>query len=101
MEVLVKMSIQKDKLLTIVQMAKELNLSESRIRAILGKDGSPAPVSYGQFYGGGRTANLYNFEEFRSFYKTCLSKKGKEDRKASNPPVDFNKRASSFLRGSL
>ena len=91
------MSIQKANLLSIVEMAKELNLSESRVRAILGKEGSPTPVSYGQFYGGGRTANLYDFEEFRSFYKASLAKKGKEERKVAN----FNQMASSFLSRGL
>ena len=98
MEELVKMSTPQSNLLTIVEMAKELNLSESRVRAILGKEGSPAPVKYGEWYGGGRTANKYDFEEFKSFYRESLIKKGKDEQKVK-AKVSFNNRASSFLRG--
>ena len=96
MEVLVKMSIQNKKLYSIVEIAKELKLSESRIRAYLGKAGSPEPVTLGQFYGGGRTPNLYDLEEFKRFYlKTVNSRQDKiQVRDAFN-----NELAKNFLRG--
>lgn len=96
MEGLVKMSTQERRLLSIVEMGKELKLSESRVRAILGKDGSPNPVKYGEWYGGGRTANKYDFEEFKEFYKESL-------RKAHSKPEKIRPNsllANSFLGGS-
>lgn len=95
MEGLVKMSTQERRLLSIVEMGKELKLSESRIRAILGKDGSPDPVKYGEWYGGGRTPNKYDFEEFKEFYKETLKKKSDKPNKASPSSLAAN----SFLRG--
>lgn len=97
MEVLVKMLTPEAKTLyTVVEMAQALKLSESRIRAYLGKDGAPTPVKEGEWYGGGRTANLYNFQEFKEFYKETIKTKSKLDK----PKAAFNnKLANSFLRG--
>jgi predicted transcriptional regulator len=97
MEALAKMSIPEDKVLyTIKEMALSLKLSESRIRAYLGKEGAPVPVRYGEWYGGGRTPNLYNFEEFKEFYKECNRTKSKVDKAKTG----FNNElARAFLGG--
>lgn len=97
MEVLVKMSTQETKTLyTVVEMAQALKLSESRIRAYLGKEGAPRAVRQGEWYGGGRTANLYNFQEFKEFYRESIRTKSKVEK----PKVSFdNVLANSFLGG--
>jgi phage antirepressor YoqD-like protein len=97
MEALVKMLTPEAKTLyTVVEMAQALKLSESRIRAYLGKDGAPRAVKQGEWYGGGRTANLYNFQEFKKFYQESNRTKGKVDK----PKVTFDNRlANSFLGG--
>jgi hypothetical protein len=83
-------------LYTVVEMAQALKLSESRIRAYLGKEGAPKAVKQGEWYGGGRTANLYNFEEFKEFYQESNRIKGKVD----EAKVTFDNRlANSFLGG--
>ena len=80
------------------EIAREVNLSESRIRAILGLDGAPTYVKEGQFYGGGRTPNLYDLDEFKTFYKEAVRNKSKPK---TEPPKTFNQMATSFLRGKL
>ena len=83
-------------LYTVVEMAQALKLSESRIRAYLGKEGAPKAVRQGEWYGGGRTPNLYNFEEFKEFYRECNRTKSK----VGKPKVTFDNRlANSFLGG--
>jgi predicted transcriptional regulator len=91
------MLIPEDKVLyTVKEIATGLKLSESRIRAYLGKEGAPKAVKQGEWYGGGRTANLYNFQEFKEFYQESNRTKGKVDK----PKVTFDNRlANSFLGG--
>jgi hypothetical protein len=86
----------KQRLGTVKDIALELKLSESRIRAYLGKNGSPDPVKLGQFYGGGRTANLYDIEKFKVFYRKSVN--SKVDR-TETKSVFNNELAKAFLGG--
>ena len=61
-------------LLTVKALAKELSLSESRIRHYLAFKDSPAPVVVAKNIYQGKTPGMYDLEEFRKFYKAQLHK---------------------------
>ena len=94
MEGLAKMS--KQKLYSIVELEKELNLANSSVRRILGKEGAPQPKVKSEFVEGKKTCNLYDLEEVITFYH--LTKGIASEKKKTNP---FNKLFNAFLQNKL
>lgn len=65
-------------LASIVQIAKSLGLSESRLRAVLRKEGSPSPVIPSKNVGGGKEPGKYDSIEVTKFYKQTRYKRKEE-----------------------
>lgn len=60
---------------TVKQIAENMKLSESRIRAYLCKKGAPTPVKEAVSIGThGRKPGLYDLEEFQAFYTQCKTR---------------------------
>jgi hypothetical protein len=66
---------------TVKQLAAEMRLSESRIRALLGKKGAPKPTIEAVPIYGGKIAGRYDLQEFKEFYAATRYKRPTETEK--------------------
>lgn len=63
---------------TVKQCAEMLNLSESRMRAILGKKGAPTPVIEPVNVYQGKKPGKYDLNEIERFYIDSKKKQGRK-----------------------